>query len=285
MRTALRTKISVLHISTSGGLALARDFAIAVIGKLVGARVILHLHQGRLPVVLERGAFESFCMNLLVGIIDDLLLLDANSAASAVERWGQEKVQVVPNPVALREVKKAKARPRKILLYLGWVTESKGVEDLLTAWTQLAPSYRDWDLDFVGAVSPGYKKELVDRFPPTRWRLLGELSHQDAMEYLASAEVLILPSHSEGFPNVILEAMLLGKAIVATRVGAIPEMLDEGGGLLTAPGAPDELCAALSWVMKDDDFRHEIGQEGKKKATRDYAATKIVEQYRRVWRI
>ena len=85
---------------------------------------------------------------------------------------------------------------------------------------------------------------------------LGELSHANAMARLARAEVLVLPSHTEGFPNVVLEAMALGRAIVATSVGAVPEMLDGGCGLLVPPRDPQRLSSAIRQVL----FRPEVAR-------------------------
>ena len=64
------------------------------------------------------------------------------------------------------------------------------------------------------------------------WNFSVKKGHDDAMRMLANAEIFVLPSHTEGFPNAVLEAMALAKAIIASRVGAIPEMLADECGLL-----------------------------------------------------
>ena len=69
---------------------------------------------------------------------------------------------------------------------------------------------------------------------------------------LSASDVFVLPSYTEGFPNVIIEAMAMGKPIIATSVGAIPEMLDEGCGVVVPPKDADSLQKALQKVCNFD---------------------------------
>jgi len=89
----------------------------------------------------------------------------------------------------------------------------------------------------------------------TAVQFLGDLPPEEAWSEMLAAQVFVLPTHTEGFPNVILEAMAAGKAMVSTRVGAIAEMLDADGaepcGLVVEPRAAVALAAALGRLLSD----------------------------------
>jgi glycosyltransferase involved in cell wall biosynthesis len=93
----------------------------------------------------------------------------------------------------------------------------------------------------------------------------------------------VLPSYSEGFPNVVLEAMTLGKAIVATSVGAVPEMLSDGCGVLVPPGNIEELDRALSRVVGEAELRATLGRRARARALARFSIDAVFPQYRAVW--
>lgn len=277
-------KPTALHIATSGNISLIRDTAVALVGKTLRANVVLHLHHGRLPKILQRRSLERTLMDILARLIDTLIVLDKSSADEADKRWRNISVEVIANPVARRDAAiVSESSETQNILYLGWVVPNKGVEDLLEVWGRLAPKFPDWRLNLVGGVAEDYRAELSTRYASERWKITGEVTHGQAMQTLGASDILVLPSYSEGFPNVILEAMSFGKPVVATTVGGIPEMLSQGEGLLVSPGALLELQAALSKLMADDTYRTETGSKGHERVNQEYDVSLVVHGYRRLW--
>ena len=80
-----------------------------------------------------------------------------------------------------------------------------------------------------------------------RW--LGDIRHDDLPDWYRAADVTVLPSLSEGVPNVLLESVACGTPFVASRVGSIPEIADCGRDRLVTPGQPDELAAGIAEVL------------------------------------
>ena len=77
----------------------------------------------------------------------------------------------------------------------------------------------------------------------------------------ATSDVIVIPSRSEGLPNVLLEAMASGKPVVATRVGGIPEVLSDGvNGRLVPPDDPVRLGDAMAALLADRQLRHALGE-------------------------
>ena len=87
--------------------------------------------------------------------------------------------------------------------------------------------------------------------------------HGEIPKFLAAADVFVLPSLSEGFPLVILEALASGVPVVATPVGGIPDVLTSGSNaLLVEPGNVDELAEAITRILSDDTLRQNLINNG-----------------------
>lgn len=154
-------------------------------------------------------------------------------------------------------------------------------------------------LPFVVASIPGLKCHLVGE-GPTRERIqalaedLGIASHIVFEGSLASPfdkigpnDVLALPSVSEGLPISILEALGRSIPVVASHVGGIPEIIEDGiGGLLFEPGDPKSLIGALMRALTDEDFRKRASIEGRRTVVEDFSSRlmgrRLLEIYREV---
>ena len=111
-----------------------------------------------------------------------------------------------------------------------------------------------------------------------RVRLLGQRG--DISDWLAAADIFVMPSLWEGLPLAILEAMLAGKVIVASRTSGIPEAIEsEEHGLLVPPGDVDALATALRRVLEDPDLRHRLSTAARARAERQFTLGAMTDQY------
>lgn len=135
-----------------------------------------------------------------------------------------------------------------LLLYVGNLKESKGCLDLLEAFAVMSPAQPQARLVYVGEGS--CRAALLARASAlgvdARVRLAGAMPHDALPDWFRAADVLCLPSHNEGVPNVVLEAMACGTPVVATRVGGIPEVVPDHAGRLVPLGDRTALAEALS---------------------------------------
>jgi glycosyltransferase involved in cell wall biosynthesis len=134
-----------------------------------------------------------------------------------------------------------------LLLYVGNLKSTKGCIDLLKAFPAVLAQRPDARLIFVG--SGASRAELLERAAASgcveRVVLMGAVPHGTLGDWFRAADLLCLPSHNEGVPNVVLEAMACGTPVVATRVGGIPEVLPDHAGILVPVQDQAALEAAL----------------------------------------
>lgn len=141
----------------------------------------------------------------------------------------------------------ALAADAPLLLYVGNLKRSKGCVDLLRAFPAVLAIHPNARLVYVGTGSCVTELKSLTAVLGCAERVdfAGAVAHDRLVEWFRAADLLCLPSHNEGVPNVILEAMACGIPVVASRVGGIPEVLPEYAGMLVPPCQPDVLAFAL----------------------------------------
>jgi len=150
-------------------------------------------------------------------------------------------------------------------LFIGRPTLSKGLPDLLLALGALRGL--PWILTVVGDWGEIRPREL----PPveSQCHLVGAVPHRDIPVLMNEADAIIVPSRYENFCNVALEAMAAGRAVLGSRCGGIPDLVEEGvTGLLFAPGVVQELELALRTAIRDPAELSRMGRSGWQKARR-----------------
>jgi glycosyltransferase involved in cell wall biosynthesis len=143
----------------------------------------------------------------------------------------------------------------KRILFVGLDWERKGGPTLLEAFRRIRPRHPDATLTLVGA-SPALDEPNVDR--------VGPVSLDRVNEYYEQASVFCMPTWQEPFGIVFVEAMSHGLPILSTRVGALPDMVEDGhNGYLIEPGDADSLAAHLDALLSDPERRRRLGENGR----------------------
>ncbi len=273
----------VIHLTTSGSLALVRDLVICATARLLHLPLVYHLHFGRVCEIASSNTLEWRMLLRAMNSASTVLVFDHVTGATVKKRLPHLRVEVVPNPVDLEGLPAPcpTESVKKTAFFLGWILPSKGVEELLRAWS--ASSAEGWDLVLAGPINPVYRDMLVARYRPNAVRFTGELPHEEAMRMMARCDLFILPSRTEAFPYVVLEAMALSKPILATHVGAIPDMLSGGCGVLIPPEDAAALAGAIERLVRDEKLRFVMGERAREKATRLYALGTVMQEIAAIW--
>lgn len=107
---------------------------------------------------------------------------------------------------------------------------------------------------------------------------------RDTPRLLVAMDIFMLPSHWEGLPASVIEAMHAGKPIITTRVGGIPELVsDQETGILIEPAKPDQIANAVIQLSKDCGLRDRIGAAAKKRARTEFSIRAMLEQTQRLY--
>jgi glycosyltransferase involved in cell wall biosynthesis len=168
----------------------------------------------------------------------------------------------LPDPVSSVESSPISLKGRTVL-FLGRVNWKKGLDRLIPAMTHLPNA----ELVIAGDDHEGYRCSMEalasELGVASQVRFIGPVHGPEKWTLLKSAQVLALPSYSENFGNVILEAMAVGTPVVVTpEVGLASVIRDSGAGLVV-PGAPRALAHALQSVLHDRSLAQAMGQAGR----------------------
>lgn len=268
----------VVHVQTAllPVLPLLRALALCRAARLGGAAVLCHVHTGLVnegPNERFRPSFaERFLLRRFRFLRALITVSDAGTEGLRPHTTGV-RIERIDNAVDVRGFVPSAVERSTTILFVGTLAERKGLLDLIEAAKRLRDrGLDDWRLEVVGAGNEAGDEEARRISEAFRSRgmgqaLLGPLAGEDLRGRLRSAGVYVLPSRSEGQPIGILEAMASGIPVVATRVGAVPEMIRDGvDGFLVDPGHPDELATALGRLLASPELRRSMGASARKRA-------------------
>jgi len=171
--------------------------------------------------------------------------------------------------------------PHPIIGSLAVFKNKKGLETLLCAFKLLLQHHPDAHLLLVGYVIPEEQSrfadlvaqyDLIDKITVT-----GRVARHEVLRYLHPMDIFAFSTHHDGCPNAVLEAMLAGLPIVATRSGALPQMIEDGKhGLLVPPSSATALYEALEKMLSPGTNRQQYAQEARSHVLSHFAPCREV---------
>jgi glycosyltransferase involved in cell wall biosynthesis len=169
------------------------------------------------------------------------------------------------------------------LFIAGQEARRKGIEEVLGAAEELKA--RGCSVEFhLVAVTPLLQRRISDSGIAGAIRMEGPVEHQHLLALMQRCEIFLLPSHGEGFPNSLVEAMATGMACVATPVGAVPEMGAEGGILMVPVGNVSALAEAISQLVASAELRDRLGIQARQTVCSYYLASGVLPRLAQTYR-
>jgi glycosyltransferase involved in cell wall biosynthesis len=288
-------KPDVIHLASSSSFALIKDFLLVRAANKFRIPVVMHWHFGRAPSLALKQNWEWKIFSSVVRRSTMSIVIDMKSY-STLQKERLSNVVYVPNPLALDVVQKANElslkmpnhRQKNRLIYAGHVIRNKGVFELVEACSQIPV---DIELMLIGSYKEKIKKDLAEIAhlkDEGRWlTFAGQQKKDQVLEFMYNSPILVLPSYTEGFPMVIIEAMAMGCAIIATDVGAIPEILavntDTPCGICIPPQNTEKLKNAISVLVKDPLMVDQLGKSGTERVLNNYSPGKVINEYVKIW--
>ncbi|MBR8759086.1 glycosyltransferase family 4 protein [Porphyromonas levii] len=282
----------VVHITTSASFGLLGDIAFLKKLQKRHIRSVVHFHFGRIPQLVKDRNWEYKLLQRVIHLSTTAIVLDEASYHSLLD-LGYDNIKILPNPLApkVEEIIASHQEITKIdrsLVFVGHVVRGKGVYELIEACKGIPNIH----LKVIGTVSSTTKQELlsVAGHNNENWlEICGEKEYEDVIKEMISASIFVLPTYSEGFPNVILEAMACGCAIIASSVGAIPEMLDVNSenvcGLTIAPKQVDELKDTIEKMLDNVFLATNCGQNAMSRVRKEYTIPQVMRQLIEIWKL
>lgn len=170
---------------------------------------------------------------------------------------------------------------RPFVLFLGTLSLDKGAIHLLEAMRRLWKEGHDLDLVLAGPPMDHFLEHHSSLGPQERPRchLLGTISEEEKRDLLAASEMLVLPSRSESFGIAYLEAWAAKKPVIASRIGCLPEVIQEGvDGYLVPFGDVQAIAEAVLALWQDENERKRLGEGGYSRVLRSYTWPVIYHQ-------
>ncbi len=197
-----------------------------------------------------------------------------------------KRFETIPSPDRFREFYNINER---FVLYVGRLASNKGLKHLIDAMPQIISQFKDTTLVMIGE-DEGQRKMLEDKAKKLSIKdkvvFTGHITDDELFRSAYSAcDVFVLPSEYEAFGLVLLEAMACEKPCVATNVGGVPEVLEEGKtGMLVEYGNSDKLAKVIIELLGDETKRKNMGRAGRERVKANFTWPKIVDQLERIYK-
>ncbi len=265
------------------------NIAARIIGKVAGVPVII---SGQRSAETHRSKLRNFLDKTTLPLTNHIISNSEAGKKILIERTGvkEEKISVIYNGVSAKkpcpvQVKEnTKRRDRIKIGFIGRLTKLKGLIYLLESIAQL----KNKKISLV-LIGDGPERENLEKLSrelniENQVKFLGR--KENAWEYMANFDVFVLSSLWEGTPNVILEAMSQGVPVIATHVGGIPEMIDDGKtGFLTESKNPKVLAEKINYVLGlSQSELEEIIKKARKTVEEKFSLGKMINEHENLYR-
>lgn len=277
-------QVGLFHIHVAERGSLFRKSVLVILARLFGVPVIFHMHGA------EYDGFYEACPKWVQGYIRwvldgcDRIVALCGKWADYYRQLTSTSVQVIPNFVAGSRAGYS-GRPVSPgtleVLYLGRFGERKGIYDLVAALQPLHDAYPGLRVRCGGDGEIEAVRGRVAQAGMQDWfQVLGWLGPDQRNRLMDSSQVYVLPSYAEGLPMAIIEAMEAGLCIVSTRVGCIPDMVDDGvSGLLVEPGDVPGLRAVFQRLLDAPSLCTHMGKSARTAYLERFSPQAVVSQF------
>ncbi|MFN7693957.1 MAG: glycosyltransferase family 4 protein [Burkholderiales bacterium] len=259
-----RGRVSLLHVHVSHGASFWRKLLLCLPAFLLRVPVLAHLHGSDFePFYAEGGALRRACLRFMLRRSFRVLALSTQWCDWVRSVEPQARVQLMFNSLQGLSPEAAALEPAECptALFLGRISERKGSFTLLQAFAQVATRVPSARLVVGGdGEVERFKAECQRLGLSERVDVLGWMDGAQKQALLRDAWLLVLPSHREGLPMAILEALAQGRPVISCPVGGIPEAVVAGAtGLLVPPGNVLALAEALDQLLSDRPLARQMG--------------------------
>jgi len=287
-------KVSLIHIHFMWRTGLL----CALVGRLLGKPTVLGLAGSDVYHPLIHPKFLSpFYLKVVKTIINLLTTTSEDLKKRALKKGFPPRIVAIPQGVDLERfdsnIKGEETRRQlgvskeSIVLSVAQLIPRKGLIYLIRAVPEVLKSVPN--VKFIiageGPERPKLEEEIKQLGVGNAVRLVGGAPYDMVPKFYAATDVFVLPTLYDAMPHAVYEAMAMEKPVVATRVGGIPEVIENGSdGLLVDSMKPDEIAKAIITLLKNRELATRLGKNALKKIKEGYTWEKIVQQYEQAYK-
>jgi glycosyltransferase involved in cell wall biosynthesis len=272
----------LLHVHMSYSGSFWRKSVMCMIAAAMLRPYIVHMHGSQFMEFYGRcGPGVRRFMRYMFGHAAVVIALSHEWRTNLLRVCPDARIEVLPNGVSLPDLR---TRPPETcephIVCLGRIGARKGTFELVQAFARLASRYPRWRLTCAGDGEVDELRAVAEQ-AGLRDRVIipGWVSPERAREIIATATIFALPSHAEGLPMALLEAMSWSLPVVTSRVGGIPDVIrHDRNGLLIEPGDIDALAESLERLMADADQRARLGLSARQTIENAYSREVMLRQ-------
>lgn len=270
----MTSDIRLVHAHTASRSSFVRKSIFFRLCKAFGLPYIIHLHGAEF-LKFYRDECSVAAQGRVASVFNNsqaVIALSPRWAEALHELFPKTECHVAPNPVRFAQVE-PQERTGTNILFSGRLNSRKGIFDLLNAFALVSKRFPGARLECCGDGDLAAVRTRVRELGlEATIGIRGWVGREEIRRRLAQSDIFVLPSHDEGLPMSLLEAMSASLAVVTTPVGGIPDLVIDGdNGLLVPPGDSESLAKGLLRLLESGEERARLGAAASRTVTQRYS--------------
>ncbi len=226
---------------------------------------------------------QMYVRRKISGKADAIICVSENIKNYIVKLYPNKKILVIPSDIIVTRVSEKVDELKSDLLYVGALGRYKGCEYLIEAMKYISQEFSNCKLRIVGDGPKRNEYELLSMSMKLEKNISfeGFVAHSKLPGYYSSTRIVIFPSIvPETFGRIAAEAMAMGKPVIATLTGGVPEIVRHGeNGLIVRPKNAKEIADAAIYLLKNETVADKMGKNGQKYVEEKYSPSIIGKKY------
>ena len=258
-------KYDIVHIHMASRVSTFRKGIYLNIAKKLNKKVILHIHGGEYKLFVEECNDRK--KNKVIKILnsaDKIIVLSEEWKEFFSKIIDSSKIEIIYNSIEIPKDFSKKLDSNKIL-FLGKTLKNKGIYELINVLERLIKTNKDVQLYIAGdGENKKIEKIIQEKNIEKYVHILGWIDGEEKEKYLKECSIFVLPSYNEAMPMSLIEAMAYKNIPIATNVGGIPKVVQNGfSGIIIEPKNEEQLYEALEKCLNSIELREKISNNAR----------------------
>ena len=275
----------IVHIHMSYRGSFYRKSIFVLMSKYKNKKVIIHIHGSEFKKFYDKSNnfIKKYIENTL-NKADYVLALSEEWRENLISIAPKSRVEILHNSIIVPKYD-YKNYKFKNILFLGRLGKRKGVYDILKVANSISSKFPDCKFILAGDGEIENVKKICNDLSINNIIIPGWISGYDKVNLLKEATIYILTSYNEGMPISILEAMAYKLPIISTKIGGIPQLIDNGvEGFLVDAGDILGLENSINKLLESEELRKNMGENSFKKVEKDFNLVKNIEKLKSIYK-